>query len=171
MDQAKRSSFSPSRRGLLAALAAFVGPRPAWGACATPEVLFVCPFGTVKSAIARETLKRRAAEAGLAVQVRSRGLDIQDHVTTELAQRLKADGVDPAAQPAQKLTAADLAPGQIVVVFDEAAQDPRLAGARVWDVPSWKDYPQAKAALAGHVAALVAELRARQRQVCGEAAR
>jgi hypothetical protein len=83
-----------------------------------------------------------------------------------LAQKLSADGIDPAADPPQTLAVADLTPGQIVIVFDEAAQDPRLAGARLWDVPSWKDYPAAKAALSARVAALVAELRERQDRPC-----
>jgi len=154
------------RRAVLAALAVAAAPALARAACPPAQVLFVCPYGTVKSAIARETLKRRAADAGLAVRVRSRGLDIQDHVTAALARQLKADGVDPAAEPPRRLEPADLTPGQIVVVFDEAAQDPRLAGARSWDVPSWSDYPAAKAALSDRIAALVAELRERQSRAC-----
>lgn len=160
----------PRRRVLLAIGAAAWPPGLARAACAPPRVLFVCPYGTVKSAIARETLRRRAAEAGVAVEARSRGVDIQDHVSPRLAAALRADGLDPAAEPARKLASADLTPGQIVVVFDEAAADARLAGARTWDIPSWNDdYPGAKAALASRVTELVAELKAREagRPGCG----
>jgi hypothetical protein len=70
------SSSSPStlsRRAVFAVFGVAFAPRLAQAECAAPQVLFVCPYGTVKSAIARETLKRRAAEAGVAVRVRSRG--------------------------------------------------------------------------------------------------
>lgn len=158
---------TPPRRAILAGLAALFAPGFARAGCAPPEVLFVCPFGTVKSAIARETLKRRAAQAGVAVRVRSRGVDVQDHVSPTLAAALAADGLNPAAEPARKLSAADLTRGQIVIAFDEAAQDPRLSGARTWDVPSWNDaYPRAKAALDDHVTALLAELRRADERPC-----
>jgi protein-tyrosine-phosphatase len=152
-----------SRRIVIAAAVALAAPDLAQAACAPPAVLFVCPYGTVKSAIARETLKQRAAQAGLAVTVRSRGVAVQDHVSPQLAAKLKADGLDPAREAARKLDVDDLTPGQIVIAFDEAAQDPRLAGARVWDIPSWNEsYDAAKAALSAHMTALLAELEARR---------
>ena len=130
--------------------------------CAPPSVLFVCPAGTVKSAIARETLRARAARAGVAVDVRSRGLHIEDHVSPGLAAALAADGVNPAAEAARPLQDADLERADIVIVFDEAAQAPRLRQARVWNVPSWNsDYAAARAALATQVEALITELRDR----------
>lgn len=79
-----------SRRLLVVALAA----APAVGRAATcppTTVLFVCPAGTVKSAIARETLPRRARAEGLKVDVASRGLTPEDHVSPKLASRLHAD--------------------------------------------------------------------------------
>lgn len=135
--------------------------------CAPAQVLFVCPAGTVKSAIARETLKARAAAAGVAVRAQSRGLHIEDHVSPALAANLRADGVDPATEPARALQDADVARADIVIAFDEAAQAPLLRRARVWEVPSWNsDYAGAKAALATRIDALVAELRARQKGPC-----
>jgi protein-tyrosine-phosphatase len=135
--------------------------------CAPAQVLFVCPAGTVKSAIARETLKARAAAAGVAVRVRSRGLHIEDHVSPSLAANLRADGVNPTAEPARSLQDADVAQADIVIAFDEAAQAPLLHRARVWEIPSWNsDYAGAKAALASHMDALVAELRGRQNGPC-----
>ena len=130
-----------------------------------PTVLFVCPAGTVKSAIAREALKARAAKAGVQVRVRSRGLKIEDHVSPSLAANLKADGIDPAAEPARPLSEGDMAAADIVIAFDGAAK--ALPSARAWDIPSWnEDYPAARAALASDVDRLVAELRARQSSGC-----
>lgn len=127
--------------------------------CAPPKVLFVCPVGTVKSAIAREELKRRAAARGLVVQVRSRGVHPADHVSPALAARLQADGIDPRAEPLSALAPADVNGADIVVAFDEAAQAPGLEHARVWDVPSWNDrYAEAKAALLPKIDTLLDEL-------------
>ena len=140
--------------------------------CPPLRVLFVCPAGTVKSAIARETLRRRAAAARVSVHVESRGLHPEDHVSAGLAANLRADGVDPAAEPVRTFSEADLGGADIVVAFDEAAQAPALWKARVWDIPSWNDhYEQAKAVLATNVDELIAELRNRQSQVCAGANR
>lgn len=138
---------------------AAAGPKP----CPPPRVLFVCPAGTVKSAIAREELKRRAAARGLAVEVQSRGVDPEDHVSPALAAQLRADGLDPAAETLRGLTPADIARADVVIAFDEAAQAPGLGRARAWDIPSWNSqYAQAKAALAPKVEDLLDELARRQ---------
>lgn len=151
-----------TRRG--AAFGLLLAPTLAHGQappCAPPAVLFVCPAGTVKSAIARETLMRRAAESGVPVRVTSRGIHPEDHVSAGLAANLKADRLDPAREPALALTRGDIAAADIVIAFDSAAQAPELKGARSWDTPSWNsDYAGAKAALDGHVVRLLAELRA-----------
>ena len=156
-------SFLSRRVVALALLLAPSVARAAAGPCAPPTVLFVCPAGTVKSAIAREALKARAAQAGVPVRAVSRGLRPEDHVSAALAANLRADGIDPAAEPARALKAADVGRADIVIAFDEAAQAPALRAARVWDVPSWNgDYAGAKAALAVRMEALVAELRDRR---------
>jgi hypothetical protein len=157
-----------SRRVVVLAALAAPAALPAQAApCAPPTVLFVCPAGTVKSAIARETLKRRAAASGVRVRVVSRGVHPEDHVSPALAANLRADGIDPAAEPVLALQDADVAAADIVVAFDEAAEAPALKGARVWDVPSWNsDYAGAKAALAVRTDALVGELRERQARPC-----
>jgi protein-tyrosine-phosphatase len=153
----------PSRRTVFAAVLAAAPGVAVAGPCAPPSVLLVCPAGTVKSAIARETLRARARAAGVAVRVQSRGLKIEDHVSPALAAQLRADGVDPAAEPARPLQEADIRQADIVIAFDEAAQLPSLRGARVWDIPSWNaDYAGAKAALATKVDGLLAELGARR---------
>ncbi|WP_331083973.1 hypothetical protein [Phenylobacterium sp.] len=152
----------PNRRLLLVLplLAAPLASRAA--PCRPPVVLFVCPAGTVKSAIARETLKRRASAEGLRLDVRSRGLTPEDHVSPTLATRLRADGIDPAAEPPRALAPADVAAADLVVAFDDAAAAPALKSARTWRTPSWNtDYDAAKADLAARMDGLFAELRAR----------
>lgn len=130
--------------------------------CAPPRVLFVCPAGTVKSAIAREHLKRRARERGVAVSASSRGVHPEEHVSPALASRLAADGVDPRAEPILALAANDISQADIVVAFDDAVRAPGLEHARAWDIPSWNSgYDHAKAAMVPRIEALLDELAAR----------
>jgi len=127
--------------------------------CPPPTVLFVCPAGTVKSAIAREMFKRRAIERSASVQVLSRGVHPEDHVSPLLKSRLAQDGLDPGAESAQALTPDDARRADIVIAFDEAASAPGVEHARVWDIPSWNDhYDAAKAALEPRIEALLDEL-------------
>ena len=151
----------PTRRLVVVGLTA--APSIALAApCRRTRVLFVCPAGTVKSAIAREMLRRRVAAAGLPVDVSSRGLQVEDHMSPALAASLHADGIDPARDPARPLAEDDLAHVDIVIAFDEAADAPALHGARVWRTPSWNaDYPAAKADLSRRTEALMADLRQR----------
>ena len=153
--------FTPNRRGVaLGLLLLSNSGRAAQAApCPPPVVLFVCPAGTVKSAIAREMLKARAARGGVAVRVASRGVHPEDHVSPGLRASLLADGLDPTAEPLRALEPQDAARADIVIAFDEAAQAPGLQGAWVWDIPSWNTrYPEAKAALEAKVDALLVEL-------------
>jgi len=155
---------SPTRRWIIGAAGALGLPRLARAAapCAPPQVLFVCPAGTVKSAIAREMLKQKAAAQGVPVVVRSRGVRPEDHVTPALRANLKADGIDPAAEPLRALTGEDVRAADVVVAFDEAGDAPALADARRWSTPSWNaDYAAAKAALVPQVDGLLRELTAR----------
>ena len=149
------------RRRDLVLLGALVMAGPVLAACPPPTVLFVCPAGTVKSAIARDLTRRRAAARGVAVHVASRGVTPEDHVSPALAARLRADGLDPAAEPARALTPADLVGTDIVVAFDEAAQAPGMSRAQVWDTPSWNSsYDRAMLAVTARVDALLDELAA-----------
>jgi protein-tyrosine-phosphatase len=158
-----RTVHHPSRRAALALVAALAAPRPALAmACDPPTVLLVCPAGSVKSAIAREVLKARAAARGVGLTAVSRGVTPADHVSPALAAHLKADGIDPATQPLRRFEPADAARADVVIAFDEAAALPALRNARVWTTPSWnEDYPAARAALAPQVEALLDELAAR----------
>lgn len=137
-------------------------PTLGWAACTPPRVLFVCPAGTVKSAIAREALRARVKAERFDVAVTSRGLTPEDHVSPTLAARLRRDGLDPARESATALTARDVAAADVVVAFDDAASAPELREARAWRTPSWNnDYDAAKADLAARLDGLMLELRRR----------
>jgi hypothetical protein len=151
--------------GLLATPATALARSPDCGPA--PQILFVCEAGTVNSAIARESFRARAADAGLDVRVTSRGLHPEDHLTPAVATRLRADGIDPALEPAKALAEADVTEANIVVAFNAAADDPLLRGARRWNVPSWgTDYATAKAAMDTQIGKLVAELGAGAKAGC-----
>jgi protein-tyrosine-phosphatase len=140
----------------------------ATAACTPARVLFVCPAGTVKSAIARETLKRRAAAQGIAVSVSSRGVHPEDHVSPALAANLLKDGLNPGSEPARELAELDIAQADMVIAFDEAADVSLLRSARAWKTPSWNsDYATAKADLDDRLTGLLAELRLRAERPCG----
>jgi protein-tyrosine-phosphatase len=154
---------SMSRRRLGLGLALLMTPLAARaGPSAAAKVLFVCQAGTVKSAIAREALKQRAAQRGLALEGRSRGINIEDHVSPGLAARLAVDGLNPRAEAATALGAGDLAWPDLVIAFDEAAHATGLERARVWTIASWNDrYDEAKAGMEANISALLVELAAR----------
>jgi protein-tyrosine-phosphatase len=157
-----QTSNSTRRIVIAAGLALLAGPAAAAPTpCAEPRVLFVCQAGTVKSAIAREELRRRARARGLAVQVSSRGVHPEDHVSPTLAAKLSADGIDPKADPLRALEASDIAGADVLIAFDEAAHAPGLERARNWAIPSYSQYAEAKAALAPKLDALLEELAAR----------
>lgn len=150
-----------TRRMVLAAGVLFL-PRRARADCPSTRILFVCPAGTVKSAIAREVLKARAKALALPVEVRSRGLKVEDHVSPDLEARLERDGVDVKAQPAQAFTPTDAAWADVLIAFDAAATSPGLSRARAWSTPSWNaDYDRAKADLDERLGALLTELSSR----------
>ena len=83
-----------------------------------PRVLFICQFGTAKSAIARELFKRRAAERGIPVAVASRGITPEPHLASSTRDELLTEGIVLGVQPVRKLRATDLRAADIVVVFN-----------------------------------------------------
>lgn len=100
------------------------------------QILFVCQFGTVKSPIARELLRRRAAERGIAVTVRSRGITPEPHISAELKQRLAREGLNPAGDPLRRLKRSDLASADVVIAFDRLP-----AGFHPRKLEDWSDLP------------------------------
>ena len=138
------------RRTLLMATAAMAASPTI--TCAHPKppvVLFVCDFGTAKSAIARELFRKRAQQRGIAVTAFSRGLQIEDHISPPLRQRLDAEGIDSRRDGFAVLAPGDVRAADIVVTF--ASLPARFRPRRVLDwtaLPSVNDaWPAARADL------------------------
>lgn len=153
------------RRSLLirAVIVAFA---PALGSAAlasrSPRILLVCQFGTVKSPIARELLKRRAAERHVAIEVAARGITPQQHITPELLSRLTKDGINSAAEPLRKLGPDDIAGADLVIALDKLPAEYHPRRLEDWsDLPSMvNDYDHARAALDLRIDKLVERLSA-----------
>ena len=152
-------TLSISRRWLLA-LAAL-----AFGTGAAPRnrplnVLFVCEAGTVKSPIAREHMRRLVQERGAMINVQSRGIAPENHMTPELSAALAADGIDVTREPVRKIAFADLQAADVIVIFN-----PLPASLGVWPVRDWTDVPSmnqdyvaARAILIPRLESLIADL-------------
>lgn len=81
------------------------------------RVLFICEFGTAKSAVARELFRRRVRERGLNATAFSRGLEIADHVSPRLHGRLIDAGIDTTGDAPVKLSRGDIRHADLVVAF------------------------------------------------------
>ena len=114
-----------------------------------PRILLVCQFGTVKSPIARELLRRRAAERHIPLHVTARGITPQRHITPGLLTRLKRDGINPTAEPLVKLSPRDIANADLVIAFDKLPAEYRPHRFEDWtDLPSMvNDYTHARLVL------------------------
>ncbi|MCL6740508.1 hypothetical protein LZ518_05105 [Sphingomonas sp. RB56-2] len=144
--------ISMDRRFLLVgAISVALLPQIAKGAAhgRSPRILFVCQFGTVKSPIARELLKRRAAERRIAIAVSARGITPEEHLPPELLHRLAQEGIDPASEPLTKLQPSDIAAADLVVAFDKLPSEYHPRRFKDWsDLPSMlNDYGHARSML------------------------
>jgi protein-tyrosine-phosphatase len=151
----------PSRRDfLLGTIAAGLCARAIAAPDSPPQILFVCQFGSVKSAIARELFKRRANERAIAVKVQSRGITPEAHLPADLQDVLAKDGIDPARDPLRKLEADDLRNADRVVIFDPLPAGLSAKAVDDWsDLPSMvKDYAHARAILDKRIDQLLDEL-------------
>ena len=138
------------------AIAAAV-PAPAL-AMRVPRVLFICRYATVKSATARELLRKRARERGVGVKVWSRGITPVDHLPPATRHRLIDQfGIDPAAERPQALRQADLDRADVVVLFDNLPPTLHRMDALDWtDQPSLlEQFEPSMAYLEAHIAALL----------------
>ena len=68
---------------------------PSMAQTRVPTVLFICQAGTVKSAIARELMRRSAIARGVRVRVFSRGIAPEQHLSPQLKERLASEGINP----------------------------------------------------------------------------
>ena len=145
--------------GLLASL-----PGSAWAkTCAPVRVLFVCPVGSVKSAIARELLKRVAKRRNISVEAKSRGIRPENNISPLLAERLKKDGINPLAEPLRAFELEDAKHADIVIAFNDAVHAPGLQGARTWSVAAWNtQYDDAKSDTLENIDRLLHEISQRQ---------
>ena len=133
-------------------------------AAKAPKILFVCQAGTAKSPIAREIFKKRAKERGIVVDVFSRGIVVEDHVSLQLKDRLRADGIDTNAEPALSLQPADWAAADILVNFNPLPESVKHKDVRDWsDTPSVNDdYANARASMNKRIDALLTEIASRK---------
>ena len=140
------------------ASAAFVAS-PATAQPSAPKVLLVCQYGSVKSAIARELLRRRSSERHVALAITSRGITPEEHLPEDLRTRLIAEGIDPKSEPLRKLAQSDLDGADIVILFDPLPKGLHAPNARDWSsVPSMMaHYPEARADLDRRIDALLDE--------------
>ena len=135
-------------------------PLPASAKRRVPRVLFVCQYGSVKSPIARELLRRRARERGIAVSTFSRGITPEAHLPSEIAATLLAEGIEPARDGLHRLLPIDVESADVVVYFN-----PMPAGFRAPRMLDWtavpsvnQSYDAARADLNRRIEALLDEL-------------
>ncbi len=126
-----------------------------------PKILLVCQFGTVKSAVARELLIRRATERGIALHAWSRGITPEEHLSPALKTRLLGEQIDPGRQPLHPLSARDVEKADMVIAFDPLPPSFSRAKVRDWsDVPSMNSsYEAARRVLDQKIGALLDQLR------------
>ena len=136
-----------------------------WASETQPHVLFICEAGIVKSAIAREYLRRRATARGISLIASSRGIAPADHVSPSLRAALAADRIDSASEPLRQLAAGDIATADIVVFFNRPKTLALPADARDWSsVGSMNDdFGAARADLVQRIDALLDTIMARRR--------
>lgn len=145
------------RIALIGLAAATAFPAPAF-AMHMPRVLFICRYATVKSATARELMRKRTRERGIAVAVWSRGITPVEHLPPATRQRLITEfGIDPASERRKALRQSDLDRADWVVLFDQLPSSLHKAGALDWtDQPSMLEQFEASMAyLQGHIEALL----------------
>lgn len=152
---ASRMLIAVAFAGLLSGSVANAEPAPT-------RVLFVCQYGTVKSALARELFWRRAGARGIKAIAFSRGITPAEHLSATARTGMAADGIDPARDPLRKLAPADLRKADIVVVFNPLP--PKLAArpTRDWAAtPSVNDdYARARPEIDRRIDALLDEIAA-----------
>lgn len=102
-----------------------------------PHVLFVCQFGTVKSAIAHELFRRRASQRGISVTVSSRGITPEPHLASSTREQLLSEGIVLDDNSVRQLQNADLRAADVIVVFNPLPAAKLKRAMRDWSaVPS-----------------------------------
>ena len=152
------------RRSAIGGLAAFLAWPGAAAGVRKPRILFVCQFGTVKSPIARELLKRRALERGIPLIVESRGITPKRHLPPDLRRTLASEGIQVESQRLRQLEKADIRRADLVINFDRLPAGYRPRRQQDWtDLASMlREYPVARADLDRRIEALLDQLSSRR---------
>jgi protein-tyrosine-phosphatase len=148
-----------NRRRLLAAALA-VAAAAHVNAGQLPRVLFVCQFGSVKSAVAREQFRALAARRALPLAAQSRGITPEAHASQALVAALRQEGIDLTTEPLRALTQADLDQADVVVLFNALPAGLNARNVRDWtDTGSLNDaYAAQRPRLMARIEALAKEL-------------
>ena len=128
-----------------------------------PKILFICQYGTAKSAIAREVFRRQARLRGIDADAFSRGMTLEDHLSPEIRINLKADQIDPIADLPKTLSRRDWMKADIVVAFNPLPETIRHPDVRDWtDLPSVNEnYSNARVILDKRIDSLLDEIKKR----------
>lgn len=159
-------SISPltDRRGFvrLSLVALALSAQPGLARMRGPRVLFVCQFGSVKSAVARELFRRRAAARAVPATAFSRGITPEAHINDSLRAALAAEGINFENEPLRQLHSKDLTKADLTVLFD-----PLPRGLKARRVHDWTDtgslnqaYQTERPRLLARIEALLDELSA-----------
>jgi protein-tyrosine-phosphatase len=121
----------------------------------SPQVVFVCEHGTVKSVVALEHFNRLAAARGLRVRAVSRGTHPDAAIPTPVRRGLEADGFEVATFEPRRLTANDLRSALLVVTLDA---DVSAFDVERVQVARWDSLPSVTASYAAGRNAIVARV-------------
>jgi protein-tyrosine-phosphatase len=130
----------------------------------TPQVLFVCQHGNVKSLMAASYFNQMAQQRGLAVRAVARGTaPNSDTVPSPIAQSLQGDGFDVSEFHPSAVSAADVSSSRRVITIGTTL--PGDAQAAPLKLEAWNDVPPADAdygatrtSLKSHIDGLLNEL-------------
>jgi protein-tyrosine-phosphatase len=163
----ENSVTTVGRRGFLAVgimwAAGLVAPSAQAKRRKQPKILFICQYGTAKSAIAREVFRQHARLRGVDARAISRGLTLEDHISSQLQIRLQSDKIDPMADLPKTLSRRDWVKADIVVAFNPLPAEITHLDVRDWtDLPSVNEnYSEARMVLDKRIDSLLDEIQKR----------
>lgn len=163
----ENSNLALGRRDLLAVCVVLAAGLAAPGAASRsrkrPMILFVCQYGTAKSAIARQVFRQQARLRGIDTRAFSRGLTLEDHLSPELRIKLQADHIDPMEDLPKTLSRKDWIKADIVVTFNPLPATIRHPDVRDWSaLPSVNEnYSEARTILDKRINSLLDEIQKR----------
>lgn len=123
----------------------------------------MCEHGSAKSVVAAAHFNRLAAQRGLAIRAISRGTDPDPGNHPAAVAGLKADGLEPQAQPC-RLHASDFETATSIVAFSPLPSHyAPVVPVEVWNVPPVSEnYSAARDAIVDHIDGLLDDLAQRR---------